>query len=105
RLSRRVVASHRPNRGCRVTLFADDPGWMEVVDFLMKIVVVPCAVAVGGAFLLIQVLNRVEPPITRAWRRSALRAWYFTYSKAQCCLFAGLIGNTLEVLLCLPFLR
>jgi hypothetical protein len=74
-------------------------------EFLLKIVVIPCAVAAFGAYLIIRVLNVIEPPITRAWRRSAFRAWFYSQSKAQCCLLAGLIGNALEVLLCLPFLR
>lgn len=87
-----------------MTLFADEPGLPEIGEFILTHLIVPCAVAIAVGVTLASLAKRVEPPITRAWRRSALRAWYVSHSKAKLCLIAGVVGNSLEVLLNLPFL-
>src|SRR5262249_39764921 len=93
--------------GIATMVLAEAPDLGDIVWMTVERTLI-CLVAVA---IIISIVRTVRPPLARAWQRSIirqhLRAWWQTrppMSKARAALTAGLIGNALVVLLCVPLL-
>jgi hypothetical protein len=89
-------------------ILAEAPDFGDIVWMMVEHTLI-CLVVVA---IIVSIVRTVRPPLARVWQRSLvrqhLRAWWQTrppMSKARAALTAGLIGNALVILFCVPLLR
>jgi hypothetical protein len=75
-----------------------------MVGFLIAYVLLSFFGTLAIVLLVGWLIKTIRRRLLRWWMRSPLRARYRGMSKAKLSFLTGLVGNSLEVLLCLPLL-